>query len=232
VRRVTSLLALEVRLEYRYGIHAVGAILAVLWTGLLIAVPSDTARSVVPFVLFADSATIGGFLLAAIVLFERNERVLSAIITSPVRVREYIGVKVVALTALSIAVAVPIAVVAGREGLRLGPVLLGVALTAVLMLVLCLALVAPHRSIIGFLTVAPWPLIPLMAIPLARSVGLLDHPLAVAVPTAAALDLIDSGFDERVHASAAAVAYLLAWIGACGVLARRRFEAAVRASGG
>ena len=41
------------------------------------------------------------------------------------------------------------------------------------------ALVVRHRSLTGFLTVAPLPLAPLIAAPLAHLTGVVDHPLAV-----------------------------------------------------
>jgi fluoroquinolone transport system permease protein len=227
-----AVLALELRLESRYGLHAAGVGLAVLWTLLLLAMPADAARIVTPFVLFADSATVGGFLLAAMVLFERNERTLAAMLITPVTSGEYLAAKVAALTGLALLIAAPVAAAGGRGDLRPGPVLAGVTLTAALLLACCFALVARHHSITSFLSAAPWPLIPLLGVPLARLAGLSDHPGAYLIPTVAAAELIASGFDPDVHVPAAAIGYLLACVAAAGVLAARRFTAAVRAQGG
>lgn len=232
MRRGHAVLALELRLEGRYGIHAVGAGLAALWTLLLLAVPAGAARAVTPFVLFADSATVGGFLLAAMVLFERDERALSAVLVTPVTTGEYLAAKVTALTGLAVLISAPVAAAGARLDLRPMPVLAGVALTAALLLACCFALVARHRSITGFMSVAPWPLIPLLGVPLARLAGLLDHPLAYVVPTVAAADLIASGFEPATRVPAAAVGYLVACVVAAGTLAARRFTAAVRTLGG
>lgn len=232
MRRGLAVLTLELRLEGRYGLHAVGAGLAALWTLLLLAAPAGAARAVAPFVLFADSATVGGFLLAAMVLFERDERTLSAMLVTPVTSGEYLAAKVTALTGLAVLIAAPVAAAGGRLDLRPAPVLAGVALTSALLLACCCALVARHRSITGFLSVAPWPLIPLLGVPLARLAGLLDHPVAYVIPTVAAADLIASGFDPDVRIPPAAVGYLLACAIAAGTLAARRFTAAVRTLGG
>lgn len=227
-----AVLALELRLESRYGLHAVGVGLAVVWTLLLLAMPAEAARIVTPFVLFADSATVGGFLLAAMVLFERNERTLGAMLITPVTSGEYLAAKVAALTGLALLIAVPVAAVGGRGDLRPGPVLAGVTSTSALLLACCFALVARHHSITSFLSLAPWPLIPLLGVPLARLAGLFDHPGAYLIPTVVAAELIASGFDPAVHVPAAAVGYLVACVAAAGALAARRFSAAVRAQGG
>lgn len=232
MKRALAVLMLELRLESRYGIHAVGAAVAGLWTLVLLALPAGAARAVTPFVLFADSATVGGFLLAAIVLFERDERALSAMLVTPVTTGEYMTAKVTALTGLALLVAAPVAAAGGRLDLQPAPVLAGVTLTAALLLAGCFALVARHRSITSFLSVAPWPLIPLLGAPLARLAGLFDHPVAYLIPTVAATDLIASGFDPDIRPPAAAVTYLVIFTAAAGALAARRFTAVVRASGG
>lgn len=225
------MLVLELRLESRYGLHVVAAVLAASWTAILLVVPAPTARLITPLVLFLDSATVGVFLLAGMVLLERSERALAAVLTSPLRTGEYVAAKVAALTGLALAIAVPVAAAGARLDLRLLPVLGGVAATAVLLLLLCFALVARHRTITSFLTVAPWPMIPLMAVPLARLVGLLDHPVAAVVPTVPAADLIASGFARDVDVRPLALLYLGGWIAGAGVLAVRRFTTIVRAMG-
>jgi fluoroquinolone transport system permease protein len=95
--------------------------------------------------------------------------------------------------------------------------LLGVALLAVLFLVLNFALVIRHWSLTGFLTVAPLALAPLIATPLVHLTGIADHPFLYVVPTTGAADVLRSGLDP------AALSYLVLAIAAAAWLARRRF---------
>lgn len=231
MRRSLALLTLEARVQRRYGIHATGVILAVLWSGVLLLVPPEAALVVTPLVLLVDTATVGVFLGAAMVLLERGEGSLAAVLITPVRTGELIGAKALSLTALSLAIAVPVAVAGARGSFGAASVLAGVGLTALLMLLLGLALVAPHRSIIGFLTFAPWPLIPLMGVPLARGVGLLEHPVAHVVPTTAAFELVAAGFGPT-RPQPLAVVYLLACVALAWRFAVRRFDGLVRREGG
>lgn len=230
--RRLSLLALELRTERRAGIHATGVLLALLWTAALLLMPPPAARFATPLVLFIDTATVGVFLAGAAVLFERDERSLAALLVTPVRTGEYLAAKTTALAALSVGIAVPVAVAGTRAHLLVLPTLAGVALTAALMLLLSLALVTPHRSLVGFLSLAPWPLIPLMGAPILHGLGLLDHPLAYVVPTTAGFDLMAAGTGHADPPPAAAVAYLLACIAAAGLWAAHRFDRHVRAAGG
>jgi fluoroquinolone transport system permease protein len=214
VNRLRAALVLEWTVEWRYRVPAVALIVTVVWTLVLLAMPAPVARGAGPLILTIDTATFGSFFIAALVLFERGEGALSALAVSPLRFGEYLGAKVAVLTGLSVASAVPIALAAGVNLLM---ALLGVALLSVLFLVLNFALVIRHRTVTGFLTVAPLPLAPLIAVPLVHLTGIVDHPLLYVVPTTGAAAIIRSGLDP------AALGYLVVVIAAAVWLARRRF---------
>lgn len=214
MNRLRAALALELTVERRYRVPAVALVVTAVWTLVLVAMPAPLARGAGPVVLTIDTATFGAFFIAAAVLFERGEGALAALTVSPLRFGEYLAAKVTALTGLSVAAAVPVALAAG---VALVPALLGVALLSVLFLVLCFALVVRQRSLTGFLTVAPLVLAPLIAAPLAHLSGVLDHPLLLAVPTTAAAEIIRAGVDPF------ALGYPLLAIAGAVWFARRRF---------
>ncbi len=225
--RRRAVLALELTVQWRYRVPAVALVVTAVWTLVLLGLPAAPARGAGPVILTIDTATFGSFFIAALVLFERGEGALTALAVSPVRFGEYLGAKVAVLTGLSVASAVPIALAAGRGLADLGPVALGVALSSVLFLVLNFAIVVRQRSLTGFLTVAPLPLVPLIAAPLVHLSGVVDHPLLYLVPTTGAADVIGSRLDPA--ATAAALGYLVMAIAAATWLARRRF---LRETGG
>lgn len=219
--RARAALGLEWTVEWRYRIPAVALVVTVVWTLALLAMPVWVARGVGPVVLTIDTATFGSFFIAALVLFERGEGALAALTVSPLRFGEYLGAKVAILTGLSVVSAVPIALAAGHRPTSLGPILLGVVLLSVLFLVLDFALVVRQRSLTGFLTVAPFVLVPFIAAPLAHLTGVLDHPLLYVVPTTGAVDVIRADIDPV--RTVAALGYLAVSIAAATWFARRRF---------
>jgi fluoroquinolone transport system permease protein len=214
VSRLRAVVALEQTVEWRYRIPAVAIVVTAVWTVVLLVLPAPVAHGAGPVVLVVDTATFGAFFVAALVLFERGEGALAALTVSPVRFGEYLGAKVGVLTGLSVVSAIPVALAAGTP---LAAALLGVALLAALFLTLSFALVLRQPSLTAFLTVAPLPLVPLIAAPLAHVTGLLDHPLLFLVPTTAAADLIQGGVAPL------GIGYLLVTIAAAIALARSRF---------
>jgi fluoroquinolone transport system permease protein len=185
-----------------------------VWTLVLLVMPASLARGAGPVILIIDTATFGSFFIAALVLFERGEGALAALTVSPLRFCEYLGAKIAILTGLSVLSAVPIAL-AARMNLVMA--LLGVALLAVLFLLLCVALVVRQPSLTAFLTIAPLLLAPLIAAPLAHLTSIVDHPLLFLVPTTGVAEVIRSGLDP------ASLGYPLLAIAAATWLAGRRF---------
>jgi len=228
VRRVAALGRLEWRLELRAQIPAVAAVVCVMWTVALAVVPASVAGRLGTGVLVLDTATFGGFFIPALYLGERTDGALAALLVSPLRFGEYLGVRLAVLTGLSLAAAVPV----GLSATRLHPhqpalALLGVGLVALLTLQLAFTLVQPHRTLVGYLATAPVVIAPLLAVPLVHIAGVADYPVLYALPTTGGADLIASGLTGRAlspAAAAAAAGYLLAWIAMAYALARRRFQ--------
>ena len=184
-------LLLETRVQARYGIIAVAALLTVLWTAVLLAVPAGVARSVAPLLLLVDTATFGALLIAGLLLFERTEGSRSALAVTPLSTVSYLAAKLVSLTSLSVLSAVPILLAATRgEAGALPQGLVGVALATLLFLAIPLSLAARSVDLMRFLVLVPIPVVPLLLVPLAYQVGLLEHPGAFVVPTTATMELL------------------------------------------
>ncbi|HEX5994573.1 MAG TPA: hypothetical protein VFY84_05465 [Jiangellales bacterium] len=232
--RLVAAARLEFRVELRSQIVAVAAAMCALWTVLLLALPGPAAGTVAPLLLLLDTATFGALFIAALYLFERGEGALASLTVSPLRFGEYLGVKIGLLTGLSVAAAVPIALAAATPLGRLWMVLLGVAVIAALVLALSFLLALPYDSFTGYLTVAPLMIAPVLAVPLAVLVGLLDHPLAYLIPSTAAATLIRAGVTgdplPYVHI-AVAVVFPLLCAGVAVAVARARFARILAGAG-
>ncbi|MFW6639940.1 hypothetical protein ACOALZ_07830 [Nocardiopsis algeriensis] len=234
MNRLLAATVLEARVELRYGIVPTAAALGALWTLVLVAVPAEAAGAVAPYLLFVDTAAFGVLVAAALLLFERTEGSRQALAASPLRSGEGVAAKLSVLTALSLVIAVPMAVAAVRDRLpdalwALAPALAGVALTSLLLLTLCLAVGARARDLSGFLLAAPPAVAPLIIVPLVHISGVFEHPLMYMVPTTVGADLIRWGIspgsvDTGPLALFAGVPYALLWAAAGAVAARRAVE--------
>ena len=78
--------------------------------------------------IYSDPAAMGLFFMGAIVLLEKSQKVLNAMVVSPVKVSEYILSKTVALIAISTVIAMILGFVSGSN--QLLSIAVGTALTS------------------------------------------------------------------------------------------------------
>ena len=184
--RFAALVRTELLIQWRYGIVAVLSGLAVVWTALLLVLDAPHAG---PYVLFVETVTGGTLIAGALAAADATTAAASALRVTPARPAELVLSRLSTLVLVTAAAAVPVLLASGAAG-RLPAALIGTALAALLLLALALAVAARRDSFLGFLTVAPWPMVPLIAVPLAASVGLLDGGIWYVVPTTGALAVL------------------------------------------
>jgi fluoroquinolone transport system permease protein len=171
------------RVQSRHHIPVLVLGLAVPWTAIAARVPA-----VGPYLLFVDVAAVGVFIAGALAVSDRTNGVAAALAVSPARPAAITAARLTPLWTVTMAAAVPVLVAAHPGGIA-AP-LAAVGVTALLLLAAGLGIANRRRTLMGFLTVVPWPLAPLLAVPLAVAAGLLSGPVWYALPTTGALQLI------------------------------------------
>ena len=111
--RARSLILSDVRFQLRYGFYTLYAVFTLFYVGVLYVLPNPWRGDAANIMIFTDPAAMGLFFMGAIVLFEKNERVLSSIAVSPVSAWEYVLSKLVSIGLISTLVAAAIGISAG-----------------------------------------------------------------------------------------------------------------------
>jgi len=215
----------DVRLQFRYGFYAAYAVLTVAYALALHVAPTDVRPLLLVFVIFNDSLVLGLYFVAALVLYERGDGVLDALVTSPLSARSYLASKVVSLSFLAVLATVVLAVASVGTGFDPLALVVGVGSTSALFVLLGFVLVARFDTLNAYFLVGTAALSPL-ALPLLGTFGLVESPLLYVFPTQGTLVLLTGAFGGAHPAweLAYAVGYLCLWIGLAWVAAERAFE--------
>jgi fluoroquinolone transport system permease protein len=211
------LLRLDLRLFVRHGVLAAVAVIAVVWAGLLIALPDEVVRVLVAPALYLDAAIVGLTFVGGAVLIERRQGSLEALAVSPLRPSGYVASKLMALTGLAVGASLVIAVVAAPT-LRPVELVVGVVLLSVPVLLVALGIAARADTITAYLFALQPATLPALA-PLAMTAGWIPPWLAWLGPTTGPYRLLVAGTGgipmtatERVAAVVVpAVTSLLLW---------------------
>lgn len=224
MRRFVATLRNDVRLQLRQGFYVAGAFVAAIWIVILSQLPPDGVRVALPAFLFLNGLTTTFFFVAGLVLFEKREGVLEALVVTPLREDEYLAAKVTTLTVLATIEGVAIVLLGWGTDLHLAPILLGSLIVGVLYTLFGFLVVFRYDSINEFLL--PGSLfMAVVQLPVVSSFGVWDAPYFWLWPTKGALLLFQAGFSPLGAVEwAYALLYSGLWIAALVELVRRAFR--------
>ena len=126
--RLGRLIRGDIHFQWKYGFYFIYCILTLLYVCAIAALPEHWKNNIAAIMIYSDPAAMGLFFMGAIVLLEKSQKVLNAMVVSPVKVSEYILSKTVALIAISTVIAMILGLVSGSNHL-LG-IAVGTALTS------------------------------------------------------------------------------------------------------
>lgn len=198
--RFSSALRLNLLLQFRYGFYYAAAFVVVLWAGILIPLPKSTLSVATPLVVFAELAVIGYYFVAGTVLFEKDERTLYALVSTPLRFSEYLGSKLATLTLMAVAASLIVVVAGHGSDFDVTFLVLGVVLTSLISILAGFISVLPFDSISRYLIPSQLPLF-VMALPLVPFLDIWQNPIFYLIPTHGALILLGGAFDTTTPAT-------------------------------
>ncbi len=222
--RLAAALRCDLRLQVRQGFLAAGVAVAVVWVALLRQLPEAGQATWLPPFLFLNLLVTTFYFVSGLVLLEKGEGVLEALVVTPLRDGEYLASKVASLTALGLAEALAIVLLVHGPGVDWLPVVAGIVLSGALYTLLGFVAIARYDSINQFLL--PSSLFVIAAqLPVLDRVGLLESPVFYLWPTQACLLLLEGGFRPLAWGEVIyALVYGGVWIALGFAVARRAFR--------
>ncbi len=126
--RLGRLIRGDIHFQWKYGFYFIYFILTLLYVCVIAALPEHWKNNIAAIMIYSDPAAMGLFFMGAIVLLEKSQKVLNAMVVSPVKVSEYILSKTIALIVISSIIALILGLVSGNN--HLFGIAVGTALTS------------------------------------------------------------------------------------------------------
>jgi fluoroquinolone transport system permease protein len=200
--RLISAMKTDVTVQVRNNLYGIGIGVAVLIAGLLsqLANPAELAVTIpVTMLLVVGGSTL--LYVAGLIIFEKDEGTLNALIVSPLRTSEYLWSKIITLTLLATLEA---AIMVGGAMLIMSrssevtipniPILLlGIVAMGVLYTLTGIVLIVRYQQITDFLVPVLVMAMVLQA-PFVHFLGIIEHPAFLIIPTSAPTMLMQGAF--------------------------------------
>ena len=193
--RLTSALRLELTLQVRQKFLHAGVFSGLIWLAVLLPMPVSLRPIAEPYVLVGDVSIIGFFFIGGLVFFERQERTISAVVSTPLRFWEYLVAKLTVLVLISLLVAVTVATIAHGFAYHLVPLVVGVMLGTLVMLLTGFISSLPFASVTDWFLAATVPLA-VLSLPILFYSGLWPNPVLYLIPSQGPLLLLGAAFDQ------------------------------------
>jgi len=228
----------EFTLLKRYYIIHISVLSVILYFLSTQAMPGMNNSKFHTMLLFFDPATIGLMFVGALVLFEKSENILQALVVTPMKVDDYILSKILTLTILStVSASVFMGLLAVFEETNFNLLYLasGVILASVMLILIGFILVSRINSINEYLLSMAVAFLGLAFPPMLNISGLYENVIFYAWPTHASLILFKGVFStsgleawEIVYG----LGYQIIWIGLLYFLAKKAFHKHIVLKGG
>lgn len=193
--RLASVVRLELILQVRQRFLHAAIFSGLIWLAVLLPMSPTLRRAADPYILLGDTTIIGFFFIAGTVFFEKQERTLGAIISTPLRFSQYLMGKLAVLLVVSLSVAVVVSSIAHGVSYHPAAMVVGVVLGTLLMLLVGFTTSLPFASISDWFLASTIPLA-VMNLPILYLSGMWPNPVLYLLPTQGPLLLLASAFDQ------------------------------------
>lgn len=194
--RFSSTLRLELTLQHRQKFLYAAIFSGLIWLAVLLPMPPGLRPVAEPYILLGDIAIIGFFFIGGIVFFEKQERTLGAVISTPLRFWEYLAAKLTVLVVISLTVALVVVTIGHGLAYHVVPLVIGVALGTLMMLLVGFITSLPFTSVSDWFMSATLPLAVMSGLPVLHYSGVWPNPMLYVIPTQGPLLLLGAAFDQ------------------------------------
>ena len=233
-----NMLKWEYVLLYRYKIIHISILSVVLYFLTTQAITDMNNTVFHSLLLFFDPAIIGIMFVGALVLFEKSENVLQALVITPMKTDDYLISKIIALTILSVisaSIFVTLLNVFSNVDFNVLYLGLGIILTSVMLILVGFIFVSRLKSINEYLLAMVLLFLGLTFPPMLQLSGLYENVIWYLWPTQASFTIFIGVFNEaslEAWEIAYGILYQILWIVLLYYFARKAFYKHIVSRGG
>ena len=230
MNNIKNMMKWEFVLLKRYYIIHISILSVILYFLSTQAIPDMNNAKFHTMLLFFDPATIGLMFIGALVLFEKSENILQALVITPMKVDDYLLSKIFSLTILSVisaTVFMALLSIFGAVEFNVLYLALGILLASVMLILIGFIIVSRVNSINEYLMGMAVAFLGLTFPPMLNISGLYENVIFYVWPTHASLTLFkgvffSSGLEtwEIIYG----IGYQVFWIALLYFLAKKAFH--------
>lgn len=200
-------------LQIRYNIVTIALIISALYVLLLKSIPNVNIDQLVILLVLSDPVMFGVMFIGVLVLYEKDNNTLSALIASPLTASQYLWSKAISLTIIAIPIALAISIIGHGLSINYIHLLLSVILTSLAFVFLGFIVVSKASGFNQYIIMFALFTLP-VSIPMLGLFNILHSDLFYLIPTHATILLLKSAlnYDISLGQTIYGIVYLIFWL--------------------
>lgn len=213
----------QLLLLLRYKIFTIAIVIGILYCALILSLPAVRVDLVVIPVIFSDPAMLGFIFIGALILFEKSDNTIPALVVTPMKSYEFLWSKALALLVPALVISFAVAVSAYGFQFNAFALFLGVGFSSIIFSFLGFIGASRVRTFNQYIIVIPLFLLPAV-LPLLNVFQIIDFPALNLIPTYSMLTLLFEAVEPSFNVDYLInVAYLTFWLYLSFRLAKRSY---------
>lgn len=200
-------------LQVRYNILTIALVISALYIVLLKSLPGNNLDPLIMLLVLSDPTMFGVLFIGVLVLYEKDNNTLNALIVTPLKSWQYLWSKAISLTLIAIPIALAIAIFG--HGLKINYIylLLSVCLSSIMFVFLGFVVVSKAKGFNQYIIKFALFTIP-VCIPILGLFDLFQSNFFYLIPTQATILLLKAGFNATINTWLLiySIGYLLVWL--------------------
>ncbi|MBN2618955.1 MAG: ABC transporter permease [Spirochaetales bacterium] len=197
MKNLITLVQQDIKFQFRQGFYTVYSIITLFYIVILKLLSGSITNIITPLIIFSDPTFIGFFFIGAILFFEREQNVTTALFITPVKIEEYVLAKCISLTSVTLFVSVVIVGVVIGFKINWFLLLFGIISTSFIFILLGMIISNYVKKITLYLLIGGFLISPL-ALPIFYILGLNSSMLFYILPSTASLKLIFGAINSNI----------------------------------
>ncbi|MDP3398794.1 MAG: hypothetical protein Q8S23_06570 [Bacteroidales bacterium] len=187
--RLLSAIWSDIKFQAKQGFYLVYLIITIMYLILLSMLPPNVLTIALPLVVFSDPSVLGLFFIGGIILLEKSQGVMMAIVVTPLKTEEYVLSKAISLALVSVFAAITITALSPIDNVNWFLLIISTILTAGLFTLSGIMINAGCNNVNQYM-VKTIPYMLLFTLPCFSLLGFEYSYLFTVVPSVAALRLL------------------------------------------
>ena len=151
MKRLLAAMWWDIQLQFRNGFYYATAFIVVVWIGIRSQLPAFDLGWLMPTLVSGNLILTTFYFVGGLMLLEKGEGTLEALIVTPLRITEYLASKVLTLTLLALVENVILVIVLYGTRVSILPLMVGLLLASALYVLTGFLVVARYDSINEYL---------------------------------------------------------------------------------